>query len=101
MHSSATEVYAASGRRAPLWFDLNDGAESIPIGVTTTRADVPRFRVRATGSFEQRPGCLANVTDALGQVRAGHICRGECYYPSEKRRPITRIEIVRIRPQIE
>ena len=94
------EVYATSGRRTLLWFDLIDGAESLPMGSTTTRSDTPRFRVRATGSFEQNPGCPEHVVDALGQTRVDHICRGECYYPSEKRRPITRIEVVRIRPQI-
>jgi hypothetical protein len=94
------EVYATSGRRTLLWFDLVDGAESIPMGSTTTRSDAPRFRVRATGSFEQKPGCPEHVVDALGQTRVDHICRGECYYPGEKRRPITRIEVVRIRPQI-
>jgi hypothetical protein len=40
------------------------------------------------------------VVDALGEARIDQVCRGECYHPSEQRRPITRIEIVRIRPQI-
>ncbi len=94
------EVYATSGRRTLLWFDLVDGAESLPMGSTTTRSEAPRFRVRAIGSYEQKPGCPDHVTEALGEERVGHICRGECYHPSEKRRPITRIEIVRVRPQL-
>jgi hypothetical protein len=94
------EVYATSGRRTLLWFDLVDGAESIPMGSTTTRRDTPRFRVRAIGSFEQAPGCPEHVVDALGEERVDHICRGECYNPGATRRPITRIEVVRIRPQI-
>ena len=40
------------------------------------------------------------MIEALGETRVGHICRGECYNPSERRRPITRIEVVRIRPQV-
>ena len=94
------EVYATSGRRTLLWFDLLGDAERVPMGSTTTRVDTPRFRVRAMGSFEQKPGCPDHVVDALGEARVDHICRGECYHPSEQRRPITRIEVVRIRPQI-
>ena len=94
------EVYATSGRRTLLWFDLVDGADSLAMGGTTTRSEPPRFRVRAIGSFEQKPGCPEHVTDALGETRVDHICRGECYHPSEVRRPIQRIEVVRIRPQI-
>ena len=94
------EVYATSGRRTLLWFDLVDGAESIPMGSTTTRSETPRFRVRASGSFEQKPGCPEHVVGALGEARVDHICRGECYHPSEQRRSITRVEVVRIRPQI-
>jgi hypothetical protein len=94
------EVYATSGRRTLLWFDLVDGGDSVPMGSTTTRSEAPRFRVRAIGSFEQKPGCPEHVVDALGEARVGHICQGECYHPSEKRRPIQRIEVVRIRPQI-
>ncbi len=94
------EVYATSGRRTLLWFDLVDGADSLPMGSTTTRSEAPRFRVRAIGSFEQKPGCPEHVVQALGEARVDHICLGECYHPSDKRRPITRIEVVRIRPQI-
>ena len=94
------EVYATSGRRTLLWFDLVDGEERIPMGSKTTRSKAPRFRVRAMGSFEQEPGCPEHVSAALGPERLQHICRGECYNPGETRRPITRIEIVRIRPQI-
>ncbi|MCP5044719.1 MAG: DUF3604 domain-containing protein [bacterium] len=94
------EVYATSGRRTLLWFDLIDGTQSLPMGSTTQRTAMPRFRVRAAGSFEQRPGCPDHALTALGQERIDHICQGECYYPSDVRRPITRIEIVRIRPQV-
>jgi hypothetical protein len=94
------EVYATSGRRTLLWFDMIEGNQSIPMGSTTRRTTLPRFRIRAAGSFEQKPGCPDYATSALGQERVDHICQGECYHPSDKRRPITRIEVVRIRPQI-
>jgi hypothetical protein len=93
------EVYATSGRRTLLWFDLIDDTGAVPMGGATTRSETPRFRVRAIGSFEDKPGCPEYVVDALGQQRVDDICLGECYNPSDVRRPITRIEVVRIRPQ--
>jgi hypothetical protein len=62
--------------------------------------DAPIFQVRAVGSFEQEPGCPGYATDALGPEAIEHLCRGACYNPSDRRRPISRIEIVRVRPQI-
>ncbi|MDJ0787945.1 MAG: DUF3604 domain-containing protein [Myxococcota bacterium] len=93
------EVYATSGRRMLLWFDLIDGEERAPMGSTVRRTGIPRFRVRAAGSFEQKPGCPDAAVAALGEERIQRICLGECDHPSDVRRPITRIEVVRIRPQ--
>ena len=93
------EVYATSGRRTLLWFDLVDGERSVPMGATTTRDQAPRFRVRAVGSFAQQPGCPEHAAEALGSERLAQLCLGECYHPSDERRPITRVEVVRIRPQ--
>jgi hypothetical protein len=93
------EVYATSGRRTLLWFDLLDAAGDVPMGSTVRRAALPRFRVRAAGSFEQRPGCPEEAVAALGADRIARLCRNECDHPSDVRRPITRIEVVRIRPQ--
>jgi len=55
--------------------------------------------VRAVGSFAQQPGCPEHVTGALSPETLERICRGERYNPSDTRRPITRVEVVRIRPQ--
>jgi hypothetical protein len=93
------EVYATSGRRTLLWFDLIDEAGDVPMGSTVQRASLPRFRVRAMGSLEQMPGCPEEAVTALGPARIEHLCRNECDNPGETRRPITRVEVVRIRPQ--
>jgi hypothetical protein len=37
----------------------------------------------------------------LSPDRVASLCQKECFHPSDRRRPITRIEIVRIRPQRE
>ena len=60
----------------------------------------PRFRVRAVGSFKQKPGC-PDVRRRTRSARSAsqQLCRGECYNPSDERQRITRIEVVRIRPQ--
>ncbi|MCB9487940.1 MAG: DUF3604 domain-containing protein [Deltaproteobacteria bacterium] len=94
------EVYGTSGDRILLWFDYLDkeGATG-PMGSEVRTNDAPRFRVRAVGSFEQKPGCPEFSTAALTSERLDHLCGGECFNPGDKRRKITRVEVVRIRPR--
>ena len=93
------EVYATSGERILLWFDLiNHPSEDIkPMGSEFVMTDNPKFRVRALGSHKQIPGC-----DSEGFINSNfinEICNGECFNPSDVRNNITRIEVIRIRPQ--
>ncbi|MGB8225065.1 MAG: DUF3604 domain-containing protein [Polyangiales bacterium] len=95
------EVYGTSGDRILLWFDLiNAGEKRAPMGSQLDFDGTPRFRVRAAGAFAQLPGCADEVTEALGAERIERICAGECYHPSDERRRITRIEVVRIQRQL-
>ncbi|HEX4894768.1 MAG TPA: DUF3604 domain-containing protein [Solimonas sp.] len=94
------EVYGTSGPRILLWFDLlgADGQRH-PMGSELVGRDVPRFRVRALGAYEQKPGCPAWTEEAIGPQRIQQLCGGDCYNPGDLRTPIERIEIVRIRRQ--
>lgn len=96
------EVYGTSGDRILLWFDLlrDDGARE-PMGREVRVSATPRFEVRAVGAFEQEAGCPEEVVERLGPERLEQLCLGECHNPGGRRRAITRIEVVRIRPQVE
>ncbi len=96
------ETYATSGPRILLWFDLlngPDGAE-LPMGSETEMSSVPKFRVRAAGSFKQKTGCPDYALNGLTPERLALLCHDECYNPSDERYLITRIEVIRIKPQI-
>ena len=97
------EVYGTSGPRILLWFDLlnppGSRGETLPMGGEARMTSNPIFQVRAVGSFAQKPGCPDWAAEALGAERLEHVCRGECYFPGDARRLVTRIEVIRVRPQ--
>ncbi len=94
------EVYGTSGTRMLLWFDLVDGETTRPMGSELTFTGTPTFRVKAVGSFVQAPGCPEEAVTALGPERLDRLCMGECQNPTDQRKLITRIEVIRILPQI-
>jgi hypothetical protein len=96
------EVYATSGLRQLLWFDLIDeaGEKTAAMGAEAEMSGTPRFRVRAVGALMQEEGCPDYAVRGLPADRLQRLCRGECYNPGDQRYPITRVEVIRIRPQI-
>ena len=95
-------MYGTSGPRILLWFDLLNapGGKPLHMGSEVTTRQNPIFQVRAVGSLEQKQGCPADASGALTPERLARICQGECYHPSDERRLITRIEVVRVRTQL-
>tara|TARA_Y100001970_G_scaffold98563_1_gene123911 strand:- start:55402 stop:57624 length:2223 start_codon:yes stop_codon:yes gene_type:complete len=95
------EVYATSGERILLWFDLiNAPNEKIaPMGTELFLEENPTFRVQAVGAQKQLPGCVMNSSKENKEI-IERLCKGECFNPSDERKIISRIEVVRIRPQI-
>lgn len=92
-------TYGTSGPRILLWFDLLTEDGALPMGSEIETSETPVLRVRAVGSHEQQPGCPDGAVDALGPEELERLCLGECYHPSDTRRPIERIDVIRIRPQ--
>ncbi len=91
------ETYGTSGARILLWFNTNDG---VMMGSTTQRTQSPNFEVKAVGAYKQKEGCPDQAQDVLGAERIQKLCANECFNPSNERLKISRIEIVRIRPQV-
>jgi len=94
------EVYATSGHKILLWFDAIDpSGRAARMGGELTTAESPTFSVRAVGSFKQKPGCPDFAEAGMDAGRLQSLCSGECDNPSDVRNVITRIEVVKIRPQ--
>lgn len=94
------ESYGTSGQKILLWFNAASASgEKIAMGSRLSAKTSPRFEVRAVGSFRQKPGCPEFTTMGLDKARIENICSGECYNPGDTRSRITRIEVVKIRPQ--
>jgi hypothetical protein len=94
------QVYGTSGDRILLWFDALQQGESYPMGSELNTDSSPEFKVRAVGAFEQAPGCPEFSRRGLGAERMAALCRDECYNPSERRKIIERLEVVKITPQV-
>ena len=94
------EVYATSGDRILLWFDLaNSPKGKVPMGSEVTMNNAPSFTVKVAGAFKQKEGCPEHVHAALGDERVKKLCLGECYNPSNERKRITHVDVIRILPQ--
>ena len=93
------EVYATSGDRIMLWFDLQNGAQSAAMGSSIRSRQNPSFEITAVGAFEQKPGCPPDTLRVMPADKLQRLCGGECYHPSDRRKRIDRIEVVRILPQ--
>ncbi len=93
-------VYATSGPRILLWFELLNGEQGVQsMGSSATLSAAPRFSVRAVGAWEQQPGCPDRAYQAMGDERVASLCMNECVNPAQQRELIEAIEVIRIRPQ--
>jgi hypothetical protein len=94
------ETYGTSGDRILLWFDLIQENKIIPMGGDSVQSNNPQFIVKALGAFEQKPGCPDYSSTELSNEDIKNICKNECYNPSDTRKKISRIEVIKITPQV-
>ena len=94
------ETYGTSGDRILLWFDLIKDDKTYPMGSTTSLNVNPTFKVKAVGAFEQKDGCPDYSSTNISEEEISRICKNECYNPSDRRKNISRIEVVKITPQV-
>ena len=93
------QVYGTSGDRILLWFDAESGGTTYPMGSELATNASPEFQIKAVGAFEQKPGCPDHSRAGLGPERLRALCVNECYNPSDTRKLIERLEIIKIMPQ--
>ena len=94
------ETYATSGQKILLWFNAVDAqGTKIPMGSAINAKNAPTFVVKAAGAFKQKPGCPDFAKAGMDAERLTTLCSGECDNPSDERSRITRVEVVKIRPQ--
>jgi hypothetical protein len=94
------ETYATSGQKILLWFSASDAkGTKIAMGGASDAKSSPTFTVKAVGAFKQKPGCPDFAKAGMDAARLTKLCSGECDNPSDERSRITRIEVVKIRPQ--
>lgn len=94
------ETYATSGPRILLWFDvINSKYGRKPMGSKIEMSENPVFEVKAVGSFKQKPGCPDLGLSKTENEKIMKLCKNECFNPSDERREITRIEVIKITPQ--
>ena len=70
------------------------------MGSSVNLKENPKFRVKAVGAFEQNAGCPDYISTNITEEEIEKICKNECYNPSDTRKNISRIEVVKITPQI-
>nr|GIR52273.1 MAG: hypothetical protein CM15mP61_09820 [Gammaproteobacteria bacterium] len=94
------ETYGTSGPRILLWFDLITENGLVPMGSEITVDENPTFQVKAVGSFKQKPGCPDYSLGKRSAEDIKNLCMNECFNPSSERYSISRIEIIKVLPEI-
>ena len=87
------EVYATSGERILLWFDVTNhpSGKLMPMGSEFSMQENPKFKVRVLGSQKQAPGCSSE--NEITKTYLEKLCNGECFNPTDERNNISRIEL--------
>ena len=69
------------------------------MGGNTETSNNPVFRAKAVGAFKQKEGCPDYSSTNISDQEIERICKNECYNPSDERKIISRIEVIKVTPQ--
>ena len=70
------------------------------MGSEITIDENPTFQVKAVGSFKQKPGCPDYSLGKRSAEDIKNLCMNECFNPGSERYSISRIEIIKVLPEI-
>ncbi len=97
---SKKNVYSTSGARIDVWARAMIDGKVVKMGSEIRSHGNPTFYIKANGAFIEEDDCPYDdeplIKTRFNRDEFARICRSQCYRISDKRTPITRIEVVKV-----
>jgi hypothetical protein len=98
-------VYGTSGARLELWLrakvEPQGEVQIVEMGDITSSTVNPTFYLKLQGALVEDGTCRYDeepeIRQAMSRAEFADVCFNQCYHPSDRRTPIARIEVVKVR----